>query len=195
MQDSEEYYMESKVNHQLYSNSWYKKQIGAGRLKRVLWYFTNVVVFINPLIPFSALKRILLRLFGASIGNGVVLKPGINIKYPWKLSIGDYTWIGEGVWIDNLAFVRIGKNVCISQGAMLLTGNHNYSKTTFDLIVKEITIEDGVWIGAKALVCPGVTCKTHAVLTAMSTATRNLEPYSVYQGNPASLTKERVITE
>lgn len=186
--------MQLKVNNSVYTNQWYKQQIGAGRVKQLLWYFTNVIFFMNPLNPVSSLKKFLLKVFGASIGSGVVIKPGVNIKYPWKLTIGDHTWIGEGVWIDNLAHITIGKSVCLSQGAMLLTGNHDYTKTTFDLMVKPITLEDGVWIGAKALVCPGVICETHAVLAAMSVANRNLEPYSIYQGNPATLVKQRVVS-
>ena len=94
--------------------------------------------FINPLNPSSGLKKFILKLFGAKIGRGVVIKPGVNIKYPWKLFIGDYSWIGEKVWIDNLANVVIGRSVCISQGAMLLTGNHNYAAKEFDLMVLAI---------------------------------------------------------
>ena len=134
-----------------------------------------------------------MRLFGARLGKGVVLKPGINIKYPWKLSVGDFSWIGEKAWIDNLADIEIGKNVCISQGAVLLTGNHDYTKTGFDLIVKKIILEDGVWIGAAAMVCPGITCQSHSVLSAGSVATQDLQAYKIYQGNPASEVKERVI--
>ncbi|WP_207511732.1 WcaF family extracellular polysaccharide biosynthesis acetyltransferase [Longitalea luteola] len=185
----------SSVDHSLYNNDWYKREIGAGKIKQILWYFINIVFFINPLIAGSRIKKFWLQLFGAKIGKGVVLKPAINIKYPWKLSIGDYTWIGEKVWIDNLADVKIGKHVCISQGAMLLTGNHNYSKKTFDLMVKGIELEDGVWIGAQSMVCPGIHCKTHAVLSALSVATKNLEPYTIYQGNPAIAVRQRVISE
>lgn len=132
-------------------------------------------------------------MFEAKVADGVVIKPNVNIKYPWKLEIGANTWIGEGVWIDNLAFVKVGSNVCISQGAMLLTGNHNYSKVEFDLITKEIILEDGVWIGAKSLVCPGVKSYTHSVLSAGSVISQNMEAYSIYQGNPATLKKERSI--
>jgi putative colanic acid biosynthesis acetyltransferase WcaF len=185
--------MKSKVDLGSYTNSWYKREIGASLLKRSLWYFINALFFRNSLNPFSAVKVFLLRSFGAKIGKGVVIKPAVNIKYPWKLSIGDYSWIGENVWIDNLAAVTISNNVCISQGAMILTGNHEYTKTSFDLVVKEIVLEDGVWIGAKAMVCPGVTCFSHAVLSASSVATRNLDPYSVSQGNPATRIKERKI--
>ena len=136
----------------------------------------------------------MLRLFGAKIGKGVVIKPAVNIKYPWRLSVGNNTWIGEQVWIDNLADVRIGANCCLSQGSMLLCGNHNYALPTFDLIIGAIIIEDGAWIGAKALVCPGVTVGSHAVLAALSTATHDLAPYSINQGNPAVMKRERVIS-
>jgi putative colanic acid biosynthesis acetyltransferase WcaF len=187
--------MRYPVENERYNNEWFNKKIGASKFKQVAWYMVNGIFFINPLNPLSGLKRALLRLFGAKLGKGVVLKPGINIKYPWKLTVGDHSWIGEKVWIDNLAPVVIGKNVCLSQQAMLLTGNHDYSKTTFDLIIKEIVLEDGVWIGAQALVCPGVIARSHAVLTARSVATGELEPYTIYQGNPASGIRERIIIE
>jgi putative colanic acid biosynthesis acetyltransferase WcaF len=132
-------------------------------------------------------------MFGAKIGTGVVIKPGVNIKYPWFLEMGDHCWIGEEVWIDNLALVSIGNNVCLSQGAYLLTGSHDYKKRSFDLITKPIILEDGVWIGAKATVCLGITCHAHSVLAVGSIATSDLEPYSIYQGNPAIKKRERVI--
>ena len=179
-----------KTDLSKYDNTWYhpgKKAVC------VLWYFVNVVFFVSHIIPLSGLKVWLLKLFGAKVGRSVVIKPGVNIKYPWKLVIGDYSWIGEDVWIDNLDQVIIGSNVCISQGAMLLCGNHNYKKTTFDLMVSEIILEEGVWIGAKSVVCPGVTCKTHAILSVGSIANIDLEPYTIYQGNPAKKIRNRVI--
>lgn len=103
-------------------------------------------------------------------------------------------WIGEGVWIDNLGKVKIGNNVCISQGAMLLTGNHNYKKESFDLIVGDITLEDGVWVGAKSVVCPGVTMKSHSILTVGSVLTKDAEEYGIYQGNLAVMVKKRVFS-
>lgn len=183
----------SRTDLSTYNNNWYHPTIGAGRLKQTLWYFTNVLFFINPFNPFSGLKCRLLRYFGAKIGHSVVIKPGINIKYPWKLKVGNHCWIGEGVWIDNLHTVTIADHVCLSQGAMLLTGNHNYKKSGFDLMVEPITLEDGVWIGAKAIVCPGVTAFSHAVLTVSSVATKNLDAYTIYSGNPAMAVKQRVI--
>lgn len=183
----------NKVDFSVYDNSWYNP--GGSSLKRVLWYFANILFLMNPLNPISSVKVRLLRCFGAKIGKGVVIKPSVNIKYPWNLSIGDYTWIGENVWIDNLVQVTIGSNVCVSQGAMLLCGNHNYKKSTFDLMVGKIVLENGCWVGAQSVVCPGVTLHSHAVLGVASVANKNLDAYTIYQGNPAHMVRKRIIVE
>lgn len=167
--------------------------VGASRLKQVCWYLVNVIFFINPLNPFISLKLFWLRLFGAKVGKGVVIKPSVNIKFPWKLTIGNYVWIGEKVWIDNLGAVVLQDNVCLSQGALLLCGNHNYKSVSFDLMVGTISLEEGVWIGAGAVVTGGVTCRSHSVLTTHSVASRDLEAYGIYQGNPAIKIRERII--
>jgi putative colanic acid biosynthesis acetyltransferase WcaF len=168
---------------------------GGSLFKRTAWFYINAVLFKTSMIPFSGLKVYLLRLFGASIGKGVNIKPGVNIKYPWLLSIGDHSWIGENVWIDNLVTINIGKNVCVSQGALLLTGNHNYKVPAFNLMTGQITLEDGVWIGAGAIVNQGITASSHSILTAGSIATKNLEPYFIYQGNPALKTRPRLLLQ
>lgn len=183
----------SKVDLSKYNNSWFS--IGAGKMKVIIWYLVNICFLNCSWNPSSGFRIWLLRFFGAQIGRGVVIKPSVNIKYPWNLSIGDYTWIGENVWIDNLSQVTIGSNVCISQGAMLLCGNHNYKRPTFDLIVKPITIEDGAWVGAQSTVCPGVTMHSHSVLAVGSIASKDLMPYSIYRGNPAVKVAERVMFE
>ncbi|MFZ4771839.1 MAG: WcaF family extracellular polysaccharide biosynthesis acetyltransferase, partial [Ferruginibacter sp.] len=162
-------------------------------LKRASWFLVSGIFFRSGFLPFYGIKVSFLEIFGAQIGKGVVIKPGVQIKYPWLLKLGNHCWIGENVWIDNLAMVEIGNHVCISQGALLLTGNHDYSKPAFDLMVKPIVLEDGVWIGAKAVVCPGVTCHSHAVLSVGSVATQSLEAYYVYQGNPCIKIKPREI--
>jgi putative colanic acid biosynthesis acetyltransferase WcaF len=179
-----------KTNNCDFDNSWYNP--GGNILKRSVWYIINVLLFQWHLNPSSRLKVAMLRRFGAKIGRGVVIKPGVNIKYPWHLSVGDYSWIGEDVWIDNLADVTIGANCCISQGSLLLCGNHNYKSSTFELIVKPIKIYDGAWVCAKSVVCPGVNVGENAVLTVGSIATSSLEPNGVYQGNPAILKRSRV---
>ncbi|MEN8121866.1 MAG: WcaF family extracellular polysaccharide biosynthesis acetyltransferase [Bacteroidota bacterium] len=175
-----------------YDNKSY--QPGKNGLIKILWYFTNVLFFINPLNPISSLKIFLLRVFGAKVGKGVVIKPSVNIKYPWRLKIGNHSWIGEKVWIDNLADVEIGDNCCLSQAAMLLCGNHNYKNPTFDLITGKIILENGVWIGANATVTPRVICGSHMVLTVNSVLTQDAEPYRIYSGNPAIPVKFREIS-
>ena len=181
----------NKTDLSTYNNDWYSPK--GGVIKRIIWHFTNHLIFNHGLFPFSSIKVLILKLFGARIGKGVNIKPTVNIKYPWLLEIGNYVWIGEKVWLDNLAKVRIGDHVCLSQGAMLLTGNHDYKLTTFDLMTGEIVIEDGVWIGAMSIVCPGVTCYSHSVLSVNSVATGDLQAYQIYQGNPAVEVKERNI--
>jgi len=166
---------------------------GASIFKIIFWYFINAL-FIRPSIfPFMGFKLFLLRLFGAKIGKRTCLKPCVLIKSPWNLVIGDNCWIGEKVWIDNLDKVEIGNNVCISQGALLLTGNHDYKTTSMPYRNAPIIIEDGAWIGGRAIVCSGVTVHTNAILTVGSVATKDMEPNGIYQGNPALKIRERKI--
>lgn len=165
---------------------------GASSLKILVWYYVSLIFIRSGLIPFSTIIVFILRLFGAQIGKDVRIKPGIYIYYPWKLKIGDHSWLAA-CRIENLDFVTIGANVCVSQLAMLLTGNHDYTTQNFALFTQPIELKDGVWIGAKATVCPGVIAKSHAILTVGSVANRNLEAYSIYQGNPAVKIKDRLL--
>ncbi len=167
--------------------------IGASIFKQFLWYFTNALIFKSGLIPFSSLLVFILKMFGAKIGHDVRIKPGLHIKYPWKLIIGDFSWIAD-CYIENLDNVSIGSNCCISQKAMLMTGNHDYKVSGFDLFTKPIVLHDGVWIGANTTVCPGVTCQSHAILSIGSVATGDLEAYKIYSGIPATIVRERIIT-
>ena len=180
-----------KTNLSQYKKNGY--QAGRNSIIVALWYFCSLIIFNNPFLPFSAIKVVILRIFGASIGRRCVIKPLVRVKYPWRLSLGDDVWIGESAWIDNLADVKIANNCCISQGAMLLTGNHDYSTKTFDLKIGNINLDEGVWVGAKAIVCSSVNIASHAVLTAGSVATNDLEAYTIYQGNPAKAKKRRAI--
>lgn len=180
--------LELQTDLSTYDNGWYKP---GGAVRRLAWFVVGRL-FIHTYLPLPvAFKRTVLQFFGAKIGKNVMIKPKVNIKYPWFLSIGDNTWIGENVWIDNLAQVTIGANCCLSQGALLLTGNHNYKSTKFDLRVSPIMLEDGVWIGARAVVGPGVVCGSQAMLTVNSVASKNMERYHIYGGNPAQLLRRR----
>lgn len=180
-----------KVDLSKFRNEWYKP---GSMLKRIIWYVINSIFFKSYIIPKPyGLKVYILKIFGTSVGRNIIIKPNVNIKYPWFLEIGNNSQIGEEVWIDNFIKVKIGNNVCISQGAYIMTGNHNYKKETFDLVIKPIIIEDGVWIGAKTVICPGVTLRTHSVITVGSIVTGDTEPYTVYQGVPAKPIRKRII--
>lgn len=174
-----------------FNNAWYHP--GRGFLVRTIWHFVNALLLQSALNPSSGFKVALLRLFGATIGTGVVLKPSINVKYPWNLTIGDHSWIGECAWLDSLAPIHIGSNVCISQGTYFCTGNHDWSDPAFGLIVKPIVVEDGAWIGARATILPGVTVKEHSIVSAGTTVARDTEANMIYAGNPAVAVKRRNI--
>jgi len=163
---------------------------GRSRLVEICWRVVEGLLF-NSWLPGSGWRMQLLRLFGASVGMGVVIKPHVRIKFPWKLSIGNHSWIGEDVWIDNLAEVTVGSNCCISQGAYLCTGSHRWDQESFDLETKPIVINDQCWVGAKSRIAPGVTLETGAVLTLGSVAVSDLASLGIYRGNPAKLIGQR----
>lgn len=163
---------------------------GRPRWIEALWLVTECL-FVGSPLPGAAHRRWLLRLFGARIGQGVEIKPRVRVKFPWKLTIGDYSWIGESVWIDNLADVKIGSHCCISQCAYLCTGSHDWSKPSFNLITASIEIKDGTWICARSIVGPGVEAGEGSVLSLGSVATSDLIPWSIYSGVPAAKIKTR----
>lgn len=168
---------------------------GASPLKEVLWLLVRQVLFLSCPFSLSRVKCAVLRIFGARVGIGVIIKPQVKITFPWKLQIGDHVWLGEECWLLNLAPIKLEDNVCISQRALLCTGNHDYTKVSFDLITRPIVVEEGGWIGAGAFVGPGVTVGNHAVLTAGSVAARDLAPWLVFSGNPAQPGRRREIRE
>jgi putative colanic acid biosynthesis acetyltransferase WcaF len=156
---------------------------GASRFKELAWLIISGVLVDGP-IPGSGWRASLLRIFGAEIGAGVVFKPHLRVKFPWRLEIGDHSWIGEQVWIDNLAPVRIGHDVCISQAAYLCTGNHDWSSTSFDLVTAGITIAPQCWVGARATVAPGTMMQQGAVLGLGAVGRGFLEPWTIYAARP-----------
>lgn len=164
---------------------------GRSRLIEV-WWIVIRALFIDCWLPGSRHRVWLLRRFGATVGNGVIIKPRVRITFPWKLVIGDHVWLGEGSWIDNLDIVRIGSHVCISQRVYLCTGSHDWSSERFDLIVKSIEVKSNAWLCAASMVGPGVTVGEGAVLTLGSVANLSLEPWTIYQGVPAVAVKKRV---
>jgi len=150
--------------------------------------------FFQSTLPWPyPVKRKLLSLFGAKVGQGVVIKNRVNIKYPWRLAVGDHSWIGEGAWIDSLGNVTIGANACLSQGCMIETGNHDWSKPSFDLMIEDVVVEDGAWAAVRSLLLPGSKLASHAVLGAGSVLSGTTEPYGIYVGVPAQKVGKRRI--
>lgn len=136
-----------------YNNSPFTRDAPAW--KEALWWVVRSLLF-APWFPVpSPFKVAALRIFGAKIGAGVVIRSRVNITMPWRFECGDRVWIGDEVQILSLARVRIGSNVCISQRAFLCTGSHDFRKESFDLIAEPIEIGDSCWIAAQAFVGPG----------------------------------------
>lgn len=168
---------------------------GASKATELAWLLTRKWFFENSVLPINKPRRSLLCRFGAKVGAGTVIKPKVRIHFPWRLELGDYVWLGEEVYILNLARVTIGSNVCVSQRAFLCTGSHDWSDPAFHLITKPITIEDGAWVSAGVFVGPGVTIGRNAVATAGSVVLQDLPPNMVCSGNPCVPVKPRVIQE
>ncbi|WP_340251825.1 WcaF family extracellular polysaccharide biosynthesis acetyltransferase [Roseobacter sp. HKCC-CH-9208] len=164
----------------------YQKRVGIAQQRKhvvILWNIFGEPL-IKSFIPGSKLRIFLLRLFGAKIGEGVVIKPRVQIKYPWKLKIGDNSWVGENVWIDNLVDVTIDHDVCVSQGVYLCTGSHNWSSITFDLITQPIVIEAHTWICAKAVIGPGSVLGQGSVVGMGCVFSGTLEPWHIVSVPP-----------
>ena len=165
---------------------------GAPLWKQIFWYFLGDPLVRSRWLCFSVVKVWILRRFGAKIGQQVRIKPSVRVKFPWRLTVGDYVWIGENAWLDNLAPITLESHVCISQDVYVCTGNHDWTHPDFKLIPAPIHIEQGSWIGARSAIGPGVTVGRGAVLTLGSVTSRSLQPMTIYAGNPAQPLKRRV---
>ena len=176
------------VNLSLYDNSDFDR--GAPLWKEALWFAVRVTFF-QTAIPWpSELRVAFLRAFGAKIGRGVVVRANVNISFPWRLSIGDYVWIGEDVGILSLAQVTIESNVCISQRAYLCTGSHEFLREDFKLKVAPVNVRSGAWVAAAAFIAPGVEIGARSVVSAGSVVFDNVAPATLVRGNPALVVKE-----
>jgi putative colanic acid biosynthesis acetyltransferase WcaF len=180
----------SRVRNDLFDNRT-GFDLGRPRFFFAAWYLLKCVFFLSPLPWPSRFKSWLLRLFGAEIGEGVYWKPRVNIHIPWKLKVGDYTWVGEEVCIINFAPITIGAHCCLSQRSFLCSGNHNYRSPDMQYHHAPIVLEDGVWVGAGAFVGPGVTVGTDAVIMAVSLVNRTLKGGWIYAGHPCAPVRQR----
>ena len=160
-------------------NEWHR---GVNIIIEAIWLIIFVPI-ISSSFPGSYWRKIILKVFGAKIGKGVRLNSRLRVKMPWRLRIGNYCWIGEETWIDNLDLVIISNNVCISQGVYFCTGNHNYKKTTFDLIYKPINIESDVWIGAKSIIAPGKKIGKSSIITMGSLVKEDIPQNTIFKNN------------
>lgn len=152
---------------------------------RLLWLIVNALVLRNPLLPIYGLKVAVLRAFGATIGEGVLIKPGVNVSRPWNLVIGDHCWIGEGVWLDSTAPLTIGSHVVISQGAFLSCGMHDWQDPGMGSVIAPITVEDGAWIASFSRIAGNVRIGQEAVVALGSVVFTDCEVRGTYRGNPA----------
>lgn len=146
---------------------------GRGKAAQALWFAVMNTVFMAWFCP-ARLRVAILRAFGASIGEGVLIRHRVRVLWPWKLRVGDNTWIGEGAWLLNLEPVTIGANVCLSQEAFLCAGSHDHRATDFRYRNAPIVVEDGAWVAARATVLAGVTVGRHAVVGAGGVLSRDL---------------------
>ncbi|MFV8372670.1 WcaF family extracellular polysaccharide biosynthesis acetyltransferase [Flavobacterium sp. LB2P74] len=182
--------MKSKVNL-----SKFDANIGLNRevqkSTEIIWYLVKIIFFLSSIPYPSSFKVMLLRLFGAKIGAGLVIKPRVNIHFPWKLMIGDDVWIGEEAFLLNFELLSIGNNVCISQRAFLCGGNHDYKISSMPYRNGPITLNDGSWVGANTFIGPNVIIGTDTVVSAGSVISQSLEGNGIYRGNPAQLIKNR----
>lgn len=165
---------------------------GASFLKEALWVLIKCVLFLPPWPMPSAARVLALRGFGATVGCGVVIRSKVNITFPWRLILGNHVWLGEEVFILNLAPVAIESNVCVSQRAFICTGSHDFRREDFALIAKPIVIREGAWVAAQAFVGPGVELGKGAILSAGSVAMNNIPDGCLAAGNPAKVVKENI---
>ena len=158
---------------------------GASSLKEFLWWVVRSLFF-APWFPIPSVVKVLaLRAFGAKVGESVVIRSRVNVSFPWNLSIGDHVWIGDEVMILSLAPVTIASHVCISQRAFLCTGSHRFQCQKFDLVTKQIMIEEGCWVAANVFIAPGVILGTGTMCAAGAVVLKSSKPNLVLAGNPA----------
>jgi putative colanic acid biosynthesis acetyltransferase WcaF len=157
-----------------------------------LWWFVQAVFFRGSPQVMYGFRRWLLRLFGAQIGKGVIVRPSVTIPYPWKLQIGDHSWIGDHAVLYCFAKITIGKNVVISQKSYLCAGTHDYRSPGFEIQAFPIVIEDEAWLAADVFVAPGITVGRGAVVGSRSSVFGDLPGMMVCVGSPARPIRARL---
>lgn len=155
------------------------------------WWIVQSTLFrLSPQFMY-AWRRLILQFFGAKIGENVLIRPTVKILYPWKLVIGDWSWLGDDVTLYNMANINIGENCVISQKSYLCTGSHDHTKSSFDIFAKSIDIKDKVWVASDVFIAPGVTIGYGTVIGFRSTVNQDLPPKMICFGSPAKPMKHR----
>ena len=157
-----------------------------------LWWLVQSLFFKNSPQFLYGFRRFLLRLFGAKIGKNVIIRPTVRITYPWKVVIGDFSWIGDDVVLYSLGEIEIGENVVISQKSYLCAASHDYLKQDFPIFEKKISIEDQCWLATDVFIAPGITIGKGTVVGARSSVYKNVPANKVCVGNPAKIIRERL---
>ena len=156
-----------------------------------LWWLIQSLLFATSPQVFYGWRRFLLRLFGAEVGHNVLVRPNVRVTYPWKVSIGDNSWIGDNVELYSLGPIRIGSDVVISQGSYLCGGTHDHNAIAFDIVASPITVESQAWVAAQVFIAPGVTIGHGAVVGARSLVLTDVPPLMVAVGHPAKVVQPR----
>jgi len=156
-----------------------------------LWWVVQALLFRPSPQIFYGWRRFLLRLFGARIGKGVLIRPSATVTYPWKLSIGDWSWVGDNATLYTLGEIAIGDNAVVSQHAYLCTGSHDFTRPSFDIYTNPIRVEAEAWVAAHVFVGPGVTIGRGAVVGACSVVLKDVPPMMVCAGNPLRTLRTR----
>lgn len=156
-----------------------------------LWWLVQSLLFKTSPQFMYAWRRWLLKMFGAKIGKGVKLRPSMHTQFPWKVSIGDHSWIGDEVVLYSLGQIEIGANVVISQRSYICTGSHDYQAESFPIYAQKITIEDECWLATDVYVAPDVIIGRGSVVGARSSVFHDLPPGIVAVGTPAKKVRER----
>ncbi len=164
------------------------------RIGRVLWAIVHNLFFRFSPKPLHTWRAFLLKCFGAKVGRGVHVYPGVKIWAPWNIILKDECGIANGVILYSQNKITIGKRTVISQGAHLCAGTHDYSKTGFPLITAPIDIGANAWIAAEAFIHPGITIGDGAVIGARSVVNKNMPPWMICTGHPCIAVKERKFT-
>jgi|TARA_Y100000385_G_scaffold263086_1_gene295237 putative colanic acid biosynthesis acetyltransferase WcaF len=164
---------------------------GRSALTVQLWWLVEALLFRpSPQIMYRW-RRFLLRSFGAKIGTKVIIRSSAQITYPWKVKIGDYSWIGDQVVLYSLGDIEIGSNTVISQRSYLCTGSHDYTSNNFDIYSKKITIGSKCWLATDVYVAPSVSIGDATVVGARSSVFKSLPSNKICIGSPAKPIKDR----